>query len=231
MIEPHGPAIASLLGRLHSCPAEGGEGGCERRGSFWADMAAWAANLPEAWGDAHAPGRAELLAEVAWLRGGAGARLSASPDVLLHKDVHGGNLLRVESGELRLIDLEFADVGPRAFDVANFFLECAFVEEDESWDWGRVPTSSQQLEFAAAYARALAAGSGGRATDEQAVAATAQALLAEWRGGWGLVAHLWNILWALTTAVAADGSVGDDFDYRAYAATRYARYLHEKQAL
>ena len=40
---------------------------------------------------------------------------------------------------LRLIDYEFACVNPRAFDVANFFLECAFVEETEEWNWGRVP--------------------------------------------------------------------------------------------
>ena len=64
----------------------------------------------------------------------------------------------------------------------------------------------------------------------------------------GLVAHLWNILWALTTAfqsqaptlaassatssppsTPADAVVGDGFDYAAYATLRWERYLWEKE--
>ena len=74
----------------------------------------------------------------------------------------------------------------------------------------------------------------------------AEALLLEWTRGWGLVAHLWNICWSLHThagqAAAAATSQSDDdggeqrappdaFDYLSYAASRWARYLHEKDQL
>jgi hypothetical protein len=61
--------------------------------------------------------------------------------------------------------------------------------------------------------------------------------VSEWTDGWPLVAHLWNILWALSTAAQnqrtrAEGdegaAVGDDFDYDAYAAARWAEYLRQK---
>ena len=140
---------------------------------------------------------------------------------------------------LRLIDYEFACVNPRAFDVANFFLECAFVEETEEWNWGRVPPRSQKRAFAAAYAAAWQAQRTGR---EGAAPLEADALLREWESGWNLAAHVWNVLWALTMAhkrgpvVAADAGGGaqssvDTFDYVGYAVGRWARYAWEKRAM
>ena len=235
MIRPHGPAIGALLGRLHAVPpppeeedARAGGGGSGADARFFTDMASWASALPEAWTAQPAvPGRAVLAAEVDWLRNGGGRVVGPSPSAILHRDVHGANILRLAAGgSLKLIDFEFADVGPRAFDVANFFLECAFVEEDESWDWGRVPSEADQADFARAYATAAGAA-------PEAAEAEAQALLVEWAAGWGLVAHVWNVLWALTTAAAA-GPVGADdaeqgFDYVEYACLRWERYLHEKR--
>jgi thiamine kinase-like enzyme len=222
MVTPHGAAIAALLGRLHALPPPAEMLGGETR--FWADMQAWASALPEAWAQRPTtPGKARLLAEVSWLR--EGGLVGPSPLAVLHKDVHGANLLVLPSGDLQLIDLEFADVGPRAFDVATFFLECAFVEADERWDWSRVPTDADQAAFARAYSRVLAVDA-----SEETVASTAQALLNEWAAGWGLVAHVWNVLWALTTAAAeTDVGVGG-FDYLEYACLRWERYLHEKRA-
>ena len=54
---------------------------------------------------------------------------------------------------LRLIDFEYACAAPRAFDVANFFLECGFEEESEAWDWAAVPRRGAKLSFATAYAQ------------------------------------------------------------------------------
>ena len=246
MVNPHGEGIATLLGRLHSTllPAHIADGAEER---FWGGMASWASALPDAWpACATAPGRSQLLLEVAWLR--ESGAVAPSPVTIIHKDVHGGNLLVQSDGRLQLIDLEFADAGPRAFDVANFFLECAFVEEDESWDWSRLPTATEQARFATAYATAYAtanatanatarvqmgdgtAKGGVPAADEGELAT--EALLTEWSTGWPLVAHLWNILWALSTADATPAaSVSDEmgFDYLGYATVRYERYLYEKR--
>ena len=109
-------------------------------------------------------------------------------------------------GALRLIDFEFACAAPRAFDVANFFLECAFVEETESWDWDRAPRHARKLAFARAYATAYnkAAAAPSNTNTTSAAPLGAEALLREWEQGWNLAAHLWNVLWALTIAKARD---------------------------
>ena len=177
------------------------------------------------------PVRKALMAEVQWVS--QEGVVAPTKSTIIHKDVHALNLLQLPAaagGSLRLIDAEFADVGPSAFDVANFFLECAFVEEDGSWDWERVPAESDRRDFARAYVRAHLPG-----ISDAEVEVESEALVAEWARGWGLVAHLWNILWALTTALAeADAGGGggpDDFDYLGYAVGRWQRYLLEKETL
>jgi thiamine kinase-like enzyme len=180
---------------------------------------------------AEVPVRKALMAEVQWVS--QEGVVAPTKSTIIHKDVHALNLLQLPAaagGSLRLIDAEFADVGPSAFDVANFFLECAFVEEEGSWDWERVPAESDRRDFARAYARAHLPG-----ISDAEVEVESEALVAEWARGWGLVAHLWNILWALTTALAeADAGGGggpDDFDYLGYAVGRWQRYLLEKETL
>ena len=127
------------------------------------------------------------MSEVSWLR-----RIpSHSKACIIHRDVHGANLIETGAGALRLIDFEFlqvcavptapaaffprlqqppdqqraplparrvamrrgarrVQVAPRAFDVANFHLECAFDEESERFDWRLLPTTTQKLDFATA---------------------------------------------------------------------------------
>ena len=93
-----------------------------------------------------------------------------------------------------------------------------------------MPAESDQRDFASAYARAHLPG-----ISDAEVEVESEALVAEWARGWGLVAHLWNILWALTTALAeaaAGGGGGpDNFDYLGYAVGRWQRYLLEKETL
>jgi thiamine kinase-like enzyme len=182
------------------------------------------------------------MAEVQWVS--QEGVVAPTKSTIIHKDVHALNLLQLPAaagGSLRLIDAEFADVGPSAFDVANFFLECAFVEEDGSWDWEREPAESDRRDFARAYVRAHHSAHLPGISDAEVeisdaeVEVESEALVAEWARGWGLVAHLWNILWALTTAMAeADAGGGggpDDFDYLGYAFGRWQRYLLEKETL
>ena len=150
-------------------------------------------------------------------------------------------------------------VGPRGFDIANFFLECCFVEESESWDWDLAPSAAEKLAFATAYVDELhllrdaadLAALDNATTSPTNVVTTPAELVVECDAGWPLVAHLWNILWATTTAcaeaaaasgresasgdagaaIAATGAVGDGFDYMAYAEERWGRYLVEKHRL
>ena len=49
----------------------------------------------------------------------------------------------------------------------------------------------------------------------------------EWDGQWGAVAHVWNVLWALTIAHGQTAN-SDGFDYSGYAKQRWARYLEDK---
>ena len=210
MVAPHGDAIGRLLGTLHALPlpsstaegtrAAGDEAADETPAArrFWDDMVGWAAALPA---DA-SPAPAALLAEIGELR----ATVAASPDAIIHRDVHGANLVLPPAAAgaaaaLRLIDWEFACVGPRAFDVANFFLECAFVEESGAWDWARVPDRAARTRFAAAYQ----AGWDARVGRDGPRSKGAPALVDEWDAGWGRCAHLWNILWAMTVAHGTGG--------------------------
>ena len=255
MQAPYRGLIAALMGRLHACPllpadADVAVDGADKA-RLWTEMESWAAALPGDWSPLEAsrgadgaqhgdsgphvppslPVRKALMAEVLWMS--QEGVVAPTKSAIIHKDVHALNLLQLPvaaGGSLRLIDAEFADVGPSAFDVANFFLECAFVEEDGSWDWERVPAESDQRDFASAYARAHHPG-----ISDAEVEVESEALVAEWARGWGLVAHLWNILWALTTALAeaaAGGGGGpDNFDYLGYAVGRWQRYLLEKETL
>jgi len=128
MMQPYCSEIATLLARLHACPLprDACDGGSKRRRmmpkqssatvAFFDDMAAWAAALPDLEGSTIQ--RDRLMDEVAWLRW----QPAQSPACISHRDVHALNLVLSPSG-LRLIDFEFMHVGPRAFDVVNFFLE------------------------------------------------------------------------------------------------------------
>lgn len=227
MLEPHGSSIAGLLGRLHALPTPPDQDVALASLRFWDDMVAWAETLPSAWPSGlTAPTGSALLADVRWLRG----VVRPSPCALCHRDVHAMNLILSSDGSLRLIDWEFACVAPRAFDVVNFFLECCFVEETEGWDWSRVPSPEQRLGFAREYSAHLGAGDGQVHSQEAIV----ESLLSEWDESWSLVAHLWNILWALQVVHANSsdngGAVGEGFDYGSYAAARWQQYCLEKAA-
>jgi len=78
------------------------------------EAARWAESLPATWDDAGRPFEPALLDEaVAFLRGGPGREDA----VLLHQDLHGGNVLRSDRGWLAIDPKPLA--GERAFDVAS----------------------------------------------------------------------------------------------------------------
>ena len=165
MVEPYGEQICGLIGSLHSTVLPQGVCVVQAEDTFWTDMHSWAEALPSSC----EPSPIVLKEALVELRDLA----VQSPVCICHRDIHGANLLLTPTGELRLIDFEFGCAAPRgewqlllmlfadqcypAFDVANFFLECCFVEETEQWDWALVPSHEQKLLFAKAYASAWGA--------------------------------------------------------------------------
>jgi len=164
-----------------------------------------------------------------------------SPIVLLHNDVLPGNVLVAVSNEtgitkptsadardasatsvsLTLIDFEYSCYGPRGFDLANHFIEhCGF-----ECDFSNLPTRERRREFCEAYAlceyqsEETARGSSLDQTIRASHAEKTEALLREAEYFY-CVSHLWWGLWAL--AQARRSAV--DFDYRAYAAKRFAEF-------
>jgi hypothetical protein len=49
--------------------------------------------------------------------------LPDGPPVLCHNDTYHGNVMRLASGDIKLLDFEFSCLGHRAFDFSNLFAE------------------------------------------------------------------------------------------------------------
>jgi streptomycin 6-kinase len=99
---------AGVLGRLWEAPP-GGEFRLLAR-----EAARWAESLPDRWETAGRPFDRTLLDEaVGFLR----AQPHPGDEVLLHQDLHGGNILRSARGWLAIDPKPL--VGERAFDVAS----------------------------------------------------------------------------------------------------------------
>ncbi|KAK3825001.1 MAG: kinase-like domain-containing protein [Benniella sp.] len=88
-----------------------------------------------------------------------------SPLVFAHNDTQYGNILRTkdESGELVVIDFEYAGYNTRGFDIGNHFCEWTadyHSERPSILHPGRYPTREEQLNFLEAYVEAEIAMSG-----------------------------------------------------------------------
>ena len=165
----------------------------------------------------------------------------ASPTVTLHNDALSGNFLVPADWRptgpddppptTRLIDFEYACVGPRGFDVANHFAEYAGFE----CDWSKLPNERQRERFCAAYVEAEATGRGwereSTSTAENRKTAAALAREAE---AFAPVTHLWWGLWAVMRAANQSEGEGEGegarFDYAAYAERRLAAFRTSRAA-
>jgi len=124
-----------------------------------------------------------------------------SVTVFCHNDIHAGNFLFDRKNDvLTLIDYEYADYGPRAFDMANMFCEFAGFE----CDYSRYPTAGLRREFYKAYA----------SEPEEA-----QALETE-VAAWTPVAHAFWALWAIIQSKFSS----IDFDFAGFAAIRMTAF-------
>ena len=182
----------------------------------------------------------------------------ASPTVTLHNDALSGNFLVPADWRptgpddppptTRLIDFEYACVGPRGFDVANHFAEYAGFE----CDWSKLPNERQRERFCAAYVEAEAtervrerdartresnsnSNSAAEDASKSAPDASESALaLAREAEAFAPVTHLWWGLWAVMRAAnQSEGEgegEGDRFDYAAYAERRLSAFRASRAA-
>ncbi len=145
----HSSAIAACLSRLHATPVEGGH-------RLWGRLRAWmtaaqglrlpepdrelrrqALSLPSRAADLEA-----LITALERLEGHPGMR-----PVLAHNDLLSGNiLLHEESGEIRFVDFEYADLSPAAFDLANHLCEHTGFASDFARDF---PSAERRRAFVA----------------------------------------------------------------------------------
>lgn len=141
-----------------------------------------------------------------------------APSIFSHNDVLSGNVLKdPATGEVRLIDFEYGGCNFRGFDIANHWNEWAGGTQEGMNgvpEYGRFPTSLQQLDFCKAYLR-KAQGS------EEGVEALVKESLK-----FVLVNHWYWGMWALNRA-AEEGI--KEFDYIQYARHRLARYYAVKE--
>ena len=169
----------------------------------------------------------------------------ASPTVTLHNDALSGNFLVPADWRptgpddppptTRLIDFEYACVGPRGFDVANHFAEYAGFE----CDWSKLPNERQRERFCAAYVEAETVGDTGGARVRESTSAAEDAsesalALAREAEAFAPVTHLWWGLWAVMRAAnQSEGEgegEGDRFDYAAYAEARLSAFRASRAA-
>jgi ethanolamine kinase len=123
-----------------------------------------------------------------------------SQTVYCHNDIHAGNfLLDRKTDNLTLIDYEYADFGPRAFDMANLFCEFAGFE----CNYDQFPTAALRREFYAAY------------LPSDATTMEIDALEAE-VAAWTPVTHAFWALWAVIQAKYS----AIDFDFLGFAEMR-----------
>ena len=123
-----------------------------------------------------------------------------SQTVYCHNDIHAGNfLLNKQTDNLTLIDYEYADYGPRAFDMANLFCEFAGFE----CNYDQFPTAKLRREFYIAYLPSSASDADVDGLEAEVAA-------------WTPVTH---VFWALWAVIQAKYSI-IDFDFLGFAAMR-----------
>ncbi|KAG1470693.1 hypothetical protein G6F56_002531 [Rhizopus delemar] len=136
--------------------------------------------------------------------------VSSTITVFAHNDTQYGNILRInETGELVVIDFEYAGYNPRGYDLANHFCEWMYdyhSDEPHKMCIENYPTQQEQLRFMSAY-------------DKE----NAHELLKE-ADMWKMACHLFWALWGLVQASQSE----IDFDYFNYSIQRLIAF---RQAL
>ncbi|KAG2223531.1 hypothetical protein INT45_000851 [Circinella minor] len=139
-----------------------------------------------------------------------------SPIIFAHNDTQYGNVLQLEkTGELVVVDFEYAGYNPRGFDIANHFCEWMYNyhgNNPASMDLEKFPNDEEQLRFLSAYIDAgeeddTDNNSNNNMTKDMDPKELQQEVLR-----WVMVSHLVWALWGLVQASQSE----IDFDYFHY---------------
>eukprot|EP00922_Rhytidocystis_sp_ex-Travisia-forbesii_P017799 GHVS01026531.1.p1 GENE.GHVS01026531.1~~GHVS01026531.1.p1 ORF type:complete len:379 (+),score=47.24 GHVS01026531.1:182-1318(+) len=144
--------IASLLGALHTVPISKRTFCCEGKSVVWPSIEKFfSAALQE---------RLQLcgalsLMDLTPLKDMVGkvrkvCDAQQSPLVLGHGDLLAGNILKLDNGDIRFIDFEYAGVMERGFDIANHFCEYAGFDCNYATHF---PSQEEQRHFLRCYVR------------------------------------------------------------------------------
>ncbi|KAJ2659375.1 hypothetical protein IWW48_003522 [Coemansia sp. RSA 1200] len=160
-----------------------------------------------------------------------------SPVVFAHGDLQYGNILRLEStGELVVVDFEYAGYNYRGFDIANHFCEWMadyhHATHPHLLDPARYPTDVQRRAFLRTYVRAKAfvdanVGADVRSPELCSASVSDASIRAEVEkldrevARFVPASHLHWGMWGLLQACSSE----IDFDYAAYAAQRLSMFL------
>ncbi|KAI9258191.1 kinase-like domain-containing protein [Phascolomyces articulosus] len=151
-----------------------------------------------------------------------------SPIIFAHNDTQYGNVLQLEkTGELVVVDFEYAGYNPRGFDIANHFCEWMYDyhgPNPASMDLDQFPTDEEQLRFLTAYIEADNEEEQHEEDSETKInnmtkdmdAKTLQQEVLRWI----MVPHLMWALWGLVQASQSE----IDFDYFHYFTQRLQRF-------
>ncbi len=119
--------IASQLHRFHALRLEGvsGETFFQRMHAKWGALAR---RVLEGDPEVFPPDERALIGPLRAIYSDETRRkverlLPGGPPVLCHNDTYHGNVMKLASGEIKLLDFEFSCLGHRAFDFANLFAE------------------------------------------------------------------------------------------------------------
>lgn len=64
--------------------------------------------------------------------------LPDGPLVFCHNDTYHGNIMKLESGEIKLLDFEFSCLNHRAYDFSNLFAETVMRHKQPDWPYFRI---------------------------------------------------------------------------------------------
>lgn len=143
-----------------------------------------------------------------------------SPVVFCHNDIHSANIIyNEETGNIRLVDYEYAGPNYLAYDIADHFCEFAGVEEV---DYGKYPGESMQKMWISQYLEEveILKGKNNVLIDGK----TVHNLYLEVKR-LNLGCHLLWVVWALFQA--ANSTL--QFDFMEYASLRFKEYLKRKK--
>jgi len=139
-------------------------------------------------------------------------RLLASPTTFCHNDLLMGNIIiSIPENEVHFIDFEYANYGPRGFDIADHFIEMCGDFSD-----GEYPSKSEQKIFLRAYLTA---------SGEEPTETALEKIYIE-VCKFSLVACLYWGFWGLFQTFNSEL----DFPFATYALNRFNRFLENRDA-